>query len=228
MAGFAQGGGVGLALAQWIIDGEPEGDIFAMDVARFGPYATRNLHRREGARVLRTPLPDRLSQRVLARRPALEDFRYSLRPQGGQRRLRRELRAGDVPAISPCQANRPWRLPTLRRSNAFQAVREECHAARHTARHSGYFLFLRNTSHGPLGRRGAGPAAGRPSAADRTHSPHPHAGPLGSPDGRSDHAAPGAEDRFQIGGSGYLQSWHMRWFAEHLARRACKVRNVLR
>ena len=40
MAGFAQGGGVGLALAQWIIEGEPQSDIFAMDVARFGSYAT--------------------------------------------------------------------------------------------------------------------------------------------------------------------------------------------
>ncbi len=40
MAGFAQGGGVGLALAQWIVHGEPGEDIFAMDVARFGSFAT--------------------------------------------------------------------------------------------------------------------------------------------------------------------------------------------
>ena len=32
--------GVALALSQWMIDGEPEGDIFAMDVNRFGPFAT--------------------------------------------------------------------------------------------------------------------------------------------------------------------------------------------
>jgi dimethylglycine dehydrogenase len=41
MAGFAQGGGVGLMLAQWIIDGEPDSDIYAMDVARFGDYASK-------------------------------------------------------------------------------------------------------------------------------------------------------------------------------------------
>ncbi|MFT7309589.1 MAG: dimethylglycine dehydrogenase, partial [Paracoccaceae bacterium] len=40
MAGFSQGGGVGLSLAQWMIEGEPERDIFAMDVARFGRWTT--------------------------------------------------------------------------------------------------------------------------------------------------------------------------------------------
>ena len=41
MAGFSQGGGVGLALAEWMIEGEPSRDIFAMDVARFGDWCTR-------------------------------------------------------------------------------------------------------------------------------------------------------------------------------------------
>ncbi|MEM6942688.1 MAG: FAD-dependent oxidoreductase [Pseudomonadota bacterium] len=40
MAGFSQGGGVGLALANWMIDGDPGFDVFAMDVARFGDWAT--------------------------------------------------------------------------------------------------------------------------------------------------------------------------------------------
>ncbi len=40
MAGLSQGGGVGLALANWIIDGDPGFDIWGMDVARFGDYAT--------------------------------------------------------------------------------------------------------------------------------------------------------------------------------------------
>ena len=40
MAGFSQGGGVGLALANWMIEGDPGFDVFAMDVARFGDYAT--------------------------------------------------------------------------------------------------------------------------------------------------------------------------------------------
>ncbi len=40
MAGFCQGGGVGLTMAEWMIDGEPSIDVWAMDVARFGEYAT--------------------------------------------------------------------------------------------------------------------------------------------------------------------------------------------
>ena len=41
MAGFSQGGGVGLALANWMIEGDPGFDVFAMDIARFGNFATR-------------------------------------------------------------------------------------------------------------------------------------------------------------------------------------------
>lgn len=40
MAGFCQGGGVGLTMAEWMIDGEPSIDVWAMDVARFGEFAS--------------------------------------------------------------------------------------------------------------------------------------------------------------------------------------------
>jgi dimethylglycine dehydrogenase len=40
MAGFSQGGGVGLALSRWMVDGDPGADVWAMDVARFGDWAT--------------------------------------------------------------------------------------------------------------------------------------------------------------------------------------------
>ena len=40
MAGFSQGGGVGLALSEWMINGDPGADIWGMDVARFGEWAT--------------------------------------------------------------------------------------------------------------------------------------------------------------------------------------------
>ena len=41
MAGFSQGGGVGLALSQWMVNGDPGFDVWAMDCARFGEWATR-------------------------------------------------------------------------------------------------------------------------------------------------------------------------------------------
>ncbi|HSM19201.1 MAG TPA: FAD-dependent oxidoreductase, partial [Hyphomicrobiales bacterium] len=39
MAGFSQGGGVGLALSNWMVDGDPGFDVWGMDVARFGDWA---------------------------------------------------------------------------------------------------------------------------------------------------------------------------------------------
>ena len=40
MAGFSQGGGVGLALSNWMVNGDPGHDIYGMDVTRFGEWAT--------------------------------------------------------------------------------------------------------------------------------------------------------------------------------------------
>jgi dimethylglycine dehydrogenase len=40
MAGLSQGGGVGLSLANWMVHGDPGADIWGMDVARYGDYAT--------------------------------------------------------------------------------------------------------------------------------------------------------------------------------------------
>ena len=40
MAGLSQGGGVGLSLATWMTEGDPGADIWAMDVARYGDFAT--------------------------------------------------------------------------------------------------------------------------------------------------------------------------------------------
>ena len=41
MAGFSQGGGVGLTLANWMTEGDPGADVWAMDVARYGGWANR-------------------------------------------------------------------------------------------------------------------------------------------------------------------------------------------
>ena len=82
MAGFSQGGGVGLALANWMVEGDPGFDVWAMDISRFGSYAglaytnarvRENYSRRfsirypneelEAARpLLTTPIYDRLKE----------------------------------------------------------------------------------------------------------------------------------------------------------------------
>lgn len=40
MAGFSQGGGVGLVLANWMVHGDPGHDVFGMDVARYGDFTS--------------------------------------------------------------------------------------------------------------------------------------------------------------------------------------------
>ena len=39
MAGVLLGGGVGMCRAEWMIHGEPEADVYGMDVARYGKFA---------------------------------------------------------------------------------------------------------------------------------------------------------------------------------------------
>ncbi len=39
--GFSQSGGLGLLAAQWIVEGEPELDLFPWDLARFGTWPTK-------------------------------------------------------------------------------------------------------------------------------------------------------------------------------------------
>ena len=74
MAGFLQGGGVGKTLAEWMIHGEPEADVFGMDVARYGDYAeNKRIHPRDHRPVLFPPLRDDLSERTTARRAAAEN-----------------------------------------------------------------------------------------------------------------------------------------------------------
>jgi 4-methylaminobutanoate oxidase (formaldehyde-forming) len=54
-SGLAYGGGVGEALAQWIVDGEPPFDLWALDPRRFSPeHARPELLRARGVEVLGT------------------------------------------------------------------------------------------------------------------------------------------------------------------------------
>ena len=62
MAGFCQGGGVGRCMAEWLIEGEPSIDVWGMDVARFGEYATFDYGTTKCYGELFPPLHHHLSQ----------------------------------------------------------------------------------------------------------------------------------------------------------------------
>ncbi len=129
MAGFSQGGGVGLALANWMIEGDPGHDVWGMDVARFGDWATlpyTNAKVRENySRRFRIRFPN---EELPAARPHRTSPLYD-----------QMIASNAVMGESSSLENPLWFAPkgmapvenvTFRRSNAFEPIGDECRAVR--------------------------------------------------------------------------------------------------
>lgn len=224
MAGFAQGGGVGLALAQWITRGEPEGDVFALDVARFGPFASRSYSvakaREFYARRFQLAYPNEYWP---AGRPAKTSAVYAtLKAANAVFGVSYGM---EVPLYFASPEQPPVELPSLRRSNAFEHVRRECHASRSTVGILDISSLAKYEISGSKAEEGlAQVLAGRIPDIGRIRLT-----PMLAHSGRlmGDLTTMRVSgDRFLIMGSGYLQGWHCRWFTEHLARSGVSVRNV--
>ena len=129
MAGFSQGGGVGMVVANWIIDGEPGMDVFAMDVARFGVHnnraftlekTTENYRRRFTMTFPNEELP--------AARPLKTSPIYPhLKAEGA---LFGVAFGWEYPLWFAPKGTDPKEEPTYRRSNAFPHVAAEVKAVR--------------------------------------------------------------------------------------------------
>ncbi len=216
MAGFSQGGGVGLALAEWMVEGEPTRDIFAMDVARFGPWASpgytrlkvvENYQRRFSISYPNEELP--------AVRPHQTTPAYGI--WDGQRAVFGA--AYGMEAVNyfaaPCQPRRE--TPTFRRTDAWEAIAAECRSVRAAVGINEIHNFGKYAVTGPRARAwlervmaGRVPAAGRIALA-----------PMLSPKGRvigdfTISCLPGNPERFQLTASFGAQAYHMRWFDMHL------------
>jgi len=129
MAGFSQGGGVGLMLAQWMTQGECERDVTAMDVARFGTFLTpaytlpkvvENYQKRFSVAYPNEELP--------AARPFRTTMMYDTFTQlGAVWGMQFGL---EVPNYF-AQGNEPaYETPSFRRSDAFEATGREVRAVR--------------------------------------------------------------------------------------------------
>jgi dimethylglycine dehydrogenase len=129
MAGFSQGGGVGLALAHWMVDGDPGFDVWAMDVARYGDWATLPTPTPRCARTIPALLASAFRTRS-SRRPAAAHHADVRAPAGGERGVRRILRHWNIRCGSRPRAARRRTRVTFRRSNAHAPVGEECRAVR--------------------------------------------------------------------------------------------------
>jgi len=224
MAGFCQGAGVGLALASWMVNGEPDGDIFALDVSRFGPYASPAYVREKAtefySRRFRIAYPNEywpaarpceispLYERLVAKN-AVHGVSYGL----------------EYPLYFAAKESAPVEIPSLHRSNAFSRVGIECRTARRTGGILDASSFSRFEVSGP----GAQSALDRLLAGRLPDIGRARLTPMLAVSGRlmgDLTTARLSDERFILFGSGYLQAWHLRWFHEHLPARGVTVRNL--
>jgi dimethylglycine dehydrogenase len=213
MAGFSQGGGVGLMLAQWMIDGECERDVMAMDVARFpesiGPGFTlpkviENYQKRFSVSYPNEELP---AARPMNTSPMYDIFTGMGAVWGFQYGLEvvNYYAQGDEPTFE---------TPSFRRSDAFDATAREVRGVRegvgiNEVQNFGKYLITGPNARAWLDRIMAGriPAKGRLSLT-----------PMLSEKGRliGDFTISClAEDRFVVTASYGAQAYHMRWFRQH-------------
>lgn len=210
MAGFSQGGGVGLALSNWMIDGDPGFDVWAMDVARFGDWATMaytNAKVRENySRRFRIRFPN---EELPAARPLRTTPAYDrLKAKGAVFGVAFGL---EYPLWYAPHGMEPVETVTYHRSNAHGPVGDECRAVRNavglleTATFSRYEL----TGAGAEGWL-AHTLANKPPAPGRmTLSPMlNHRGRLIG-DFTVANAGGG---RYYVFGSGIAEQYHLRWF----------------
>jgi dimethylglycine dehydrogenase len=223
MAGFSQGGGVGKALAEWMIGGEPENDVFAMDVARFGDWTgpdwtrlkvTENYQRRFSIGYPNEELP---VARPLETTPAygLWDAENAVFGQG--------YGMEQVNFFAPKGAAR-FETPSFRRSNAHEVVGEECHAVRSAVGINEIHNFGKYLIEGPqaiswLNRIMAGrmPNVGRMALT-------PMLSERGKIIGDFTMMRLG-EDQVQLTASYAAQDFHMRWFLQH-QQSGVSIRNI--
>ena len=215
MAGFSQGGGVGLTLAQWMVEGEPERDVFAMDCARFGAWITpgytvpkviENYQRRFSVSYPNEELP---AARGLRRTPMYDHFSSMGAVWGAQFGL-------EVPNYFAQTGEPDFETPSFRRSNAWDAVRREVKAVRsgvgiNEVHNFSKFLVSGTGARAWLDRIMAGriPQVGRLSLT-----------PMLSPKGKliGDFTVSCIrEGLFQLTASYGSQAYHQRWFEENMA-----------
>jgi dimethylglycine dehydrogenase len=214
MAGFSQGGGVGLALSQWMVNGDPGFDVWAMDVARFGEWATRsytNAKVRENySRRFSIRFPN---EELSAARPQQTTPIYDLMLAQGA--VMGDSWGLETPLWFAAPGEEPRDIVSFHRSNDFAQVRAECLAVRNRVGVTEISNFAKYEI--------AGPGAGAFLSLLMTNR-MPRDGrlvltPMLNHNGKliGDFTiAKAAPERYLMWGSSQAQIHHMRWFEGHL------------
>ena len=224
MAGFSQGGGVGLTVAEWLIEGEASSDVFAMDVSRYGDYATnaytKNKVRENYQRRFSITYPN---EELPAARPLVTTPAYGI--WAGQNAVFGAGYGLEHVNYFAKPGEATYEEPSFRRSNAFDTVGGECRAVRNGVGINEIHNFGKYEVSGPGAEdwlnyilANAMPKVGRIVLS-----------PMLSPSGKliGDFTVSRiAEERFQVTGSYAAQAYHMRWFLQHLPDDGVEIENV--
>ncbi|MBI02817.1 MAG: glycine cleavage system protein T, partial [Acidimicrobiaceae bacterium] len=219
MAGLSQGGGVGLAMANWMTTGDPGFDVWGMDVARYGDWTTpsytrvkvmENYSRRFSISFPNEELP---AGRPLYTSPVHDRLSKANAVWGSSYGLELALwfqRPGEEPVEDV----------TFHRSNAFDPVADEVRAVRTGVGLLETTGFAKHQFTGP----GARDLLDR-LLANRIPPPGRMAlAPMLNAQGRliGDFTVATLADpfndseRFLVFGSGVAEGYHERWFRAHL------------
>ena len=224
MAGFSQGGGVGRTVAEWMVEGEPSSDVFAMDVARFGDYTNKdytrpkvmeNYQRRFAITYPNEELP---AARPLHTTPAYDIWKLQNAVFGVAYGM-------EVVNYFAPKGEEPYEIPSFRRSNAFDVIAEECRAVREAVGLNEIHNFSKFEVAGPDAEAWLNHVLANrmPNPGRITLSPMlNHLGKLIG-DLTVSHIS---KDCFQVVGSYAAQAYHMRWFERHLPDKGVTIRNV--
>ncbi|MBT6257610.1 MAG: GcvT family protein [Alphaproteobacteria bacterium] len=213
MAGFLQGGGVGKSLAEWIIHGEPEADVYGMDVARYGAFA-------ENKQYIKQTTGQFYSRRFVMTYPNEQ------LPAG--RPLKMTPASSDMTAAG-CRWGVSWDLevplyfapdgfsetPSLKRSNAFDLVGDECRAVRNSVG----LLDISGFSRFEISGANAETWLNRVMAGRLPKPGRVKLSPMLSEEGKLKGDLTifnWGDGTYWIMGSYYLRAWHMRWFNDHM------------
>ena len=214
MAGFCQGGGVGKCIAEWIIDGEPSIDVWAMDVARFGNYASpqygtikssENYERRFIMTFPNETLPKGRKQKTTA---LYDRFVAKGAVMGDSFGLENVLWFANNPKDA-------YEDPTIKRSRSHDYVSKEVKNVRENVGVIEIANFSKHEFQGPDARKfldyvlaGRIPKPGRICL-------NPMLTPKGKLYGDLTVACLN-NNKFIVFGSGAVQEMHRRWFEKHL------------
>jgi dimethylglycine dehydrogenase len=224
MAGFSQGGGVGLTLAEWMVEGEPSRDVFAMDVARFGDYTTRSYTRvkvRENyQRRFAISYPN---EELPAARPHHTTPAYALWKS-------RDAVFGvgygleHVNYFARNESER-FEVPSFRRSNVFDTVGAECRAVREAVGINEIHNFGKYEVTGPEAESWLNTIMAGRMPKEGKMALTPMLSPRGRIIGDFTVSRLGPE-KFQLIASYSAQAFHMRWFERHLPEKGVEIRNM--